>query len=200
MLLAPAGADASESVPHGGGGVVSATGKVGPLELGLSTAVAVQQFAGRADFIGTGTFQVPGKPTFIALAYGCSAQRSDQRIDPTAYTPSHTYCRTVYYISNKTHQLEAFWTSSSAFHTFYGTVPGSTQAYANAHEDALPEFGCHRGLSRSTAVARLLMDNRGGRSRDQTYAGVTYTVAVVGGTVSDLELEARSDDVGLFFC
>jgi hypothetical protein len=185
---------------NGGSGIVSATGQVGPLVFGAATAVAVQRFAGQSDFIGTGTFQVPGKPTFIALGYDCTATPSPLRIDPTAYRKSGRYCRTVYFVSTKTQALAAFWTSSPAFHTKYGTHPGSSQAAANAREDADPVFPCHSGLERGTPEAELIMENRGGHPREQTRKGITYTTAVVGGVVNDLSLEASYNDVGLQFC
>ena len=189
--------------PHGGAGIVGlggAFGSVGALELGVSSATAVQRFAGKADFIGVGTFEVPGDPEFLALGYDCTKRRSLRRIDPTAYRPSHTYCRTVYYISDKTRKLAAFWTSSAAFKTRYGTHPGSSQAYANRNEDALPEFGCRQGLGRDTAVASLFIPNRGGHPRTKTLNGLGYTTAIIGGFVNDLELEATTGRVGLLFC
>lgn len=186
---------------HGGGGEIRATGTIGgQLQFGVATAVTIQRFGGPADFIGTGTFEVPGRPNFLALAYDCSRTRSALRIDPTAYRPSHTYCRTVYFINTRTRTLAAFWTSSPSFHTAYGTHPGSTQAYASAHEDALSEAGCHLGLERGTPVADLLMENRGGHPREQTRGGVTYTTGLIGGTVQDFELEASTGGVGLLFC
>jgi hypothetical protein len=172
----------------------------GSLTLDASTAVAVQAFAGRAAFIGSGTFEVPGKPRFTAFGYDCAATPSPLRVDPTAYHPSHSYCRTVFYINDRTNRLAAFWTSSRGFHTKYGTHPGSSQSYANTHEDALPEFGCHRGISRETANAELLLDNRGGHPRTQVVSGVTYTTAVVGGTVNDFALESNLNSIGLLFC
>jgi hypothetical protein len=181
-------------------GVVSPVGTIGPLYLGYATAAAVEVFAGPPDFSGRGTFEVPSKPTFTALGYDCSATKSPLRIDPTAYRPSHTYCRTVYYIDAKTRQLAAFWTSSPSFHTKYGTHPGSSQAYANAHEDGLPEAGCHRGLSRETAVAELLMENQGGHPRMAMKGGVDNVVALVGGHITDFVLESNITAVGLLFC
>lgn len=202
LLLLPSASLASNQHAniHGGSGVISVTGRVGPLVLGESTAVDVQRFAGSADYIGTGTYEVPGIPAFVALGYDCSPKRGLTRIDPTAYQPSHTYCRTVFDINTKTRTLGAFWTSSPAYRTTYGTRPGSRQSFANEHEDALPDFGCHRGLSSSSAVADLLMDNRGGHPIESTQSGVTKVVAVEGGAVNDFALEAVRGGVGLLFC
>lgn len=179
---------------------MTVSGYVGRLQLGVATAADVQRFAGVADFIGTGTFEVPNTPTFLALGYGCSSAKSAGAINPTAYRPSHTNCRTVYFINNKSGTFGAFWTSSQAFHTFYGTHPGSAQSYVNQHEDALPEFGCRQGDERSSAVADLLIETRGGHPFQQTRHGITYVIRVEGGVVNDLQLEAADGGVGLMFC
>jgi hypothetical protein len=195
---------------HGGSGIVSAVGKVGPLTLGLATAAAVERFAGRPDFIGAGSYLGP-KENFTALSYDCS-RKSPQgaqaylRIDRP---PSHVYCRTVYYINSKTRRFGAFWTSSPRFRTLYGTHPGSSQSYANAHEDTLALDGCHTGLDRSTGAAELVMDNRGGKGgKPRIVNGVFVGTTLIGGVINDFELETAppnggheaSSWVGLLFC
>lgn len=196
---------------HGGAGVVSAVGKVGPLTFGISNAGAVERFAGHPDFQAVSTFHAPDRPRYTALAYDCSSHQGGSRIPP-AYDVSHTYCSTIYYVSNKTRRLGAFWTSSPQFHTTYGTHPGSSQSYANAHEDALPESGClGASLSRSTDAASLVLGNRGGKPHQRIIDGVAHET-IAGGVVSDFALEQAwyagsrvahvqgSSAVGLLFC
>ena len=188
----------------GGEGVVSAIGKVGRLTLGLATEATVERFAGRPDLTRVGTFNAPKTPRFKALAYDCSRHRSWA----FALVPRRrhrAYCRTVYFINNKTGHLGAFYTSSPRFHTRYGTHPGSSQKYANAHEDAAAWTGCAgAGLDRSTSDAILRLDSHGGKPHIKTIDGVGHTTSITGGTVGDFELEQAtaidSSAVGLQFC
>ena len=185
------------TAPHGGAGLVSVSGFVGPLEMGTATGSMIERFAGTPGLVGTGTFELPQVPSFTAYGYNCSRTsiRHPLRIDPTAYRPSHVYCQTVYYLSHRTGVLTAFWTSSPAFRTLSGTRPGTPQSTANAQEDGLPEAGCHTGIERDSPVASLLIQNLGGHGVAKT----KRSLVVVGGFVADLQLELRAG-VGLLLC
>src|SRR5436309_14640065 len=106
---------------HGGSGVVSTSGAVGPLQLDRSTAADVTTFAGRPDYRGIGTFRPLARdlvPRFLALGYGCRHVRGAGI--PTARdggsghpAPSGIVCTTVYYVNRRTHALSYFTTRST---------------------------------------------------------------------------------------
>ena len=112
----------------GGAGTVTAIGRIGPLQLGESGRKDVVAFGGKPDFVGKGTFEAPGVPDYIALAYDCSNTAGQGRFDPGAYRPAHVHCRTIYFLNGATKTLGGFLTSSAAFRTPAGTRPGMNQA------------------------------------------------------------------------
>jgi hypothetical protein len=106
FLLAIPAADAS--TPHGGAGVVSERGFVGPLRIDRSTPVQVQAFAGPAEYIGAGRFRpaIHEFAPFIALGYECRHARygiPTMRVEKDGVTAgdSHVDCRTVYWINQR---------------------------------------------------------------------------------------------------
>ena len=75
VLVAAVAAAAAVAAPaaarHGGAGVVSVGGRIGPLRLDRATASDVRRFAGAPDYVGLGTFRPPaaGLPRFVAFGY-----------------------------------------------------------------------------------------------------------------------------------
>jgi hypothetical protein len=189
---------AASAVPHGGAGVVSERGFVGPLRIDGSTAVQVQAFAGPAEYIGAGRFRpaIHEFAPFIALGYGCRHARYGiptmrVRKDGVTAGDSHVDCRTVYWINQRTGLLAGFSTDSRRFHTPRGVHPGTSLAEAKRREHRPTLMESPSALNVSTAKAELLI-----------YATIVtpkHGGWRVGKTVAALALESRRHMIGLEF-
>lgn len=194
--VSAAAASTMRSAELGGGGLVSPSGVVGRLRIDRSNAASVRAFAGIPDLDAVGSQGFPTLPTYEALGYDCALSRFPGSVDPTAARPSHLYCQTVYYVSEKTGKLVAFWTGSRDFHTAAGTRPGMSQDQASRLEHQRAVGQCNPAITRSTAIATLLLDHEGGRG---TFSGGSDTTWM-GGIVSELRLESRHNGIGLLMC
>jgi hypothetical protein len=192
-------ASAQSANPHGGAGVVAVSGMVGPLRLNISTPVVALALLGPAEFVGTGTWEEPGVLDYLVLGYECSRSKSAGGIDPGAYRRSGTHCRIAYYFDAKTNTLGAFWTSSPRFRTPAGTRPGMRGSEAANREGKEATSGCHQSIWRRSSTADLNIEIVGGRTV-ATPPGSGEPVRLVGGKVSELQLESRKRHVGLLFC
>jgi hypothetical protein len=67
------------------------------------------------------------------------------------------------------------------------------------HEGKEATSGCRQSIERRSSTADLVIDIVGGRTV-ATPPGSEEPVRIVGGKVSDLELESRKRHVGLLFC
>lgn len=127
VLLAGCGSGTA----HGGSGVVTAGGRIGPPRIDVSTRAAIVAFAGKPDVAVTGKSSWPGVPQYHALAYGCSRTKTGglDRLENRS-------CRTVYYVNAHTARLAAFYTTSPGFRTPDGIRPGMAQSVADriAHQ------------------------------------------------------------------
>ena len=183
---------------HGGAGLVTQAGVVGPLRLDTSGIRAVTRFAGTPDADVIGTFEAPagyGTPTFRALGYDCS-RNTHHGGDPGAYRRAHVYCRTIYYINPHTDKLAAFWTLSPHFHTSAGTHPGMPQQQADRREHQWATGSARPAITKTSNVATLVLINAGGRI---TITSPNDPYRWVGGTVAGIGLESRHHPVGLLF-
>ncbi|HEX6702089.1 MAG TPA: hypothetical protein VF101_15280 [Gaiellaceae bacterium] len=189
---------AASADPHGGAGVVSERGFVGPLRIDRSTPVQVQAFAGRADYIGAGRFRPAIREfvPFIALGYGCRHARygiPTMRVEKDGVTAgySHVDCRTVYWINQRTGLLAGFSTDSRRFRTPRGVHPGTSLAEAKRREHRSTLMDSPSALDVKTANAELLI-----------YATIVVPKRGgwrVGRTVAALALESRRHMIGLEF-
>ncbi len=198
FLPAAVGGAGSTAFVHGGSGLVSQAGVVGPLRLDVASFAAVIRFAGHPDADVIGTFEAPsgfGTPTYRAVGYDCSRNRTGGS-DPGAYRPAHIYCRTIYYINPQTKRLAAFLTSSSYFHTAAGTRPGMKQREADRREHEWATGSARPAITKRTTVATLDLDNYGGHP---TITDPNDPYRWVGGIVRDFALESRHYPVGLLF-
>lgn len=176
--------------------LVTVSGQIGgKLQIDRSTKADVRTFAGPAGSIVHGTFQAPGDPTYTAFGYDCSSANA-KGIDPGAYQPAHTRCGTIYYFSDRTNTLSAFWTSSSAFHTAAGTHPGMSQNDADHLEGRHATGSARPAITYSTATTDLDLDNAGGHP---VSISPTQPYRWLGGTVRDFALESTLNPVGLLF-
>ena len=119
---------------HGGSGVVTPDGRIGPLQIDVSTRADVLAFAGRdGAALIVGKTQWPGVPEYHALGYGCPLETGP------GFFATPKGCRTVYYINARTHRLAAFSTRSPEFHTTTGIQPGMEQHAADRREHQTPQ-------------------------------------------------------------
>jgi hypothetical protein len=199
LLLSVPAAHAATRVPHGGAGVVSASGVVGRLRIDRSSPVEVQAFAGRAEYIGAGRFRprIHEFAPFIALGYECRHVRSGgiptMTLAKDGFSPgdSHVGCRTVYWINQRTGKLAGFSTTSPRFHTPHGVHPGTSLAAAKRLEHRPTLMDSPSALDVRTAKADLLI-----------YATIVtpkHGGWRVGKTVAALALESRRHMIGLEF-
>jgi hypothetical protein len=117
--------------------VVTMSGKVGSLQMGVSTAADVQAAEGAAEVTATGNVDAGGTyPDYDALGYDCHPRDAHDV----------TGCATVFDINSKTGTLAGFSTSSSKFATEGGTRVGMTEAQAGMKERQPQESGCLDGM------------------------------------------------------
>ena len=187
------------AVPHGGAGVVTASGVVGRLRIDRSTPVEIQAFAGPADYIGAGRFRplIHDFAPFIAFGYGCRHVRSGgiptMSVDKASGAPgdSHVACRTVYWVNQRTGRLAGFSTDSRRFHTPAGVRPGMRLGEAKRREHRPTLMDNPPALDVETANASLLI-----------YASIVVPKHGdwhVGKTVAFLSLESKRHLIGLQF-
>jgi len=199
LLLALAPAHASTRVPHGGAGLVSASGIVGRLRIDRSTPVQIQAFAGPADYIGAGRFRplIREFAPFIAFGYGCEHVRSGgiptMSVDRRSGAPgdSHVTCRSIYWVNQRTGRFAGFSTDSRRFHTGAGVRPGMGLAEAKRRQHRPTLMESPSALNVTGAHAVLLI-----------YATIVVPKNGdwhVGKRVASLALESRRHQLGLEF-
>lgn len=196
-LLGAAAAHA-RAVPHGGAGVLRlAEGRVGPLRLDVSTAVAVQRFAGPADYLAIGAFRSGGVvPLFLVLGYDCHHVRNGgiptDRDDGTGTRHprlSGVLCVTTYFVNTRTNRLSLFTSRSANFATRLGTRPG--MHWSRVKEHGHQYVNCE-GLFVESRGVQLLLSNIGGKE-----PGGDPPAPITGGRVFDLELNSTRHPLSL---
>jgi hypothetical protein len=174
-----------------GGGmrwIVTKTGGVGPLQLGVSTEAEVRAAAGPPDGTGRSKFGVTGYPDFQALGYDCFDQADSGRLSlhpqPNATGP---YCRTVFYVNVDTGTLAGFNTTSNRYETEHGVSVGTSSADAAQREGQAPVSGCFQGIALGDLTA-------------SPYELFIWVGTQPTDAVTSISAEAASNQVGLMFC
>lgn len=168
--------------------LVTKTGGIGRLQLGVSTEAEVRADAGAPDGMSRSTFEAPGRPDFNALGYDCSDQAAPDRISLHPYPEtSGAYCRTVFYVNVDSGTLAAFSTTSNRYETENGVSVGTSAADAGQREGQAPGIGCFRGIGFGDLTA-------------DPYELFIWVEPHPTDTVSSISAEAASNQVGLMFC
>jgi hypothetical protein len=102
--------------------IAHADGRLGPLEIDVSSDADVRKAAGRPDKVETEHW--PGIRAHT-LIYRCGRK-----------------CETSYSINDKTGKLSDYWTASTRFRTEHGSFVGMSAARAARLEDRKPHAGC----------------------------------------------------------
>ena len=97
-------------------------GRIGPLEIDVSTDADVRHFAGKPNKVEQE--RMPGIRAHT-LIYGCGRK-----------------CETSYSINDKTGKLSDYWTSSPRFRTEHGSYFGMAAKRASRLEHRKPHLGC----------------------------------------------------------
>jgi hypothetical protein len=166
---------------------ITADGRIGSLQISVSKQSDVTGEFGAPDASAAGSFGVSSYPGFQALGYDCTTSASAKR-DPlvlysTGPTPQGPYCKTIFYINDRTKTLGAFSTTSSAFATEKGTSVGSTESAAARNEGQNSSAGCDTGIS--LGQPRTIFINVGTKPTDH---------------VNRITAELPANAVGALFC
>ena len=167
---------------HGGSGIVAA-GRVGSLQIDVSTSNAILAFAGAPNVSTSGKTLWPGVPKYRALGYDCSNTTGEH--GPVVDLPG---CRTVYYVNLQTGRLAAFSTRSQNFHTTNGITPGMNQSAADRLEQQTPH-GPWNGIGETSPAANLILPSTCHRMGNGPCRG----------KVDSFMLESRHHPIGLLF-
>jgi len=183
----------------GGGGLISLSGTVGAVKLGVSTEVDVTAALGSPEATASDDFQI-GAGEYKALGYGCSMTNTRHRRVLTYFATTGPYCQTVYYLNLEKGVVGSFWTTSRAFHTKRGTHVGTATEMAERHERHPARYGCHSGLTETSAKVVLVLDIEGDRARPLHPGRNDHLARPTGGHVSAFAEDSQTSGVGLLFC
>lgn len=152
-LLSACGASASHRTRHDQIRV-TATGRIGPLQINRSSRAAVIAFAGRPTSENRSRERA-GAPGVDALFYGCRAPRGD--LDPVAG------CNAIFWIDLRSSKLAVFRATDSRYVGPHGVHVGTRTAVAERafHEKAVG--GCTSSLRVDTKRTFLALVFQGGR-------------------------------------
>ena len=184
---------------------VSATGRIGPLQMDQSTRADVIAFAGRPD-AERHSYKGRWFPPFRALGYDC-AHKVELDTFPLIETPNGRAgpdCRTVFWISARTGKLGDFFTSSTRYSEVHGVRIGMGSAVAERLLHRRLTSGCEENIYLGSREAPLTVAFTGGVTHMvTTHSGgqvVKATGHVTGARVFALVLHGRHSEVGIFDC
>jgi hypothetical protein len=169
--------------------VITTSGRIGQLQLGVSTASDIISHLGTPEASGVSTFEVPDLPGFQALGYDCAPTQipggSPIHPYPTTRGP---YCRTLYYINRSTGRLAGFGTTSTRYATAAGTTIGTTvgEALRRERQPQFYPYGCNVGIS---------LGDEHTAAQIELFTGQQLTDAV-----DYIAVDTNTNSVGVLFC
>jgi hypothetical protein len=162
--------------------LVTSTGRIGALQMDISTRATIVATAGRPDAERTGTWN--GSRRYRALGYDCSTKRSDATWPLLANGP---YCRTVFFLDARTGRLGKFFTTSNRYEETHRVRIGMPTATAERLLRRRVLVGCEANIY----SGKLTIAFAGGHRDQSGY--------LIGGHVEAFALHGRND-VGVFDC
>jgi hypothetical protein len=174
--------------------LVTATGRVGPLNTDRSDRADVIEFAGKPESERRGSYYRTAP--FDALGYGCRGKRAT---DPLGFPT----CQTVFYLDSHSGKLELFFTTDDRYAEGHHIHVGTPTAVA---ERALHErvfVGCDALLFVKTKSAFLVTQFEGGktvRSVEVIAGKRRHDLHLVGGHVGFLVVHSQRRNPGVLDC
>lgn len=168
--------------------VVTASGRVGALQIDRSNQQDVIALAGKPDAQRRG--HVSGSTPYRALGYGCTRHAAGDREQLVAGGP---YCRTVFFLNARTGRLETFFTTSPRYSAAHGVRVGMSTARAERLLHRIVHEGCETNLYLASRAASLTIAFEGG------HVNLPNT-RLIGGGVYAFVLHGRKSDAGVFDC
>jgi hypothetical protein len=164
--------------------VVTASGRIGPLRMDLSTRNAIVSVSGRPAAERIGSFS--GSRRYRALGYGCSTKNSETSWPLLSHGP---YCRTVFFLDPRDGKLGTFFTTSPHYREQHGVTIGMPTATAERLLRKRVYVGCEENIYLGNSLTIAFAG--GHRAQDGH---------LIGGHVYAFALHGRTHDVGVFDC
>jgi hypothetical protein len=164
------------------GGVITISGQIGSLRVDVSSASAITRALGAPRVEASQAPLGPGYPGSTVFGYKCSGPRINQ-------------CDTTYFVSQTTHRLESFSTTSPSYRLASGARVGmsGSEAARLTHEHDLG--GCTQGISLSTPTLSVYLGTEGGQTHPEG-----NELRISGGRVTYIAVEDLRHGVGVLFC
>lgn len=137
---------------HGGSGVVTASGRVGMLQINGSGLASVLAFAGQPD-AQTVTQRSRGHASYDALGYGCSSHHGAV----VAPVGRATWCRTAFYVDVASNSLELFFTISHNYRDSHGVTVGMSASEAARRTGHAIHHGCATAIPWGSGHSRIVI-------------------------------------------
>ena len=142
--------------------VLTASGRIGPLQIDHSTRADVVAFAGRPDVERRGV-EYDSTP-YLALGYACLAKPNDHAfpvLETRRAGRTGPYCKTVFWLNGRTRKLGDFYTSAATYTERHGIRIGMPTRSAERILHRRVYVGCEANL----AVGLLTIAFDGGVNR-----------------------------------
>jgi hypothetical protein len=169
--------------------VLTATGRIGPLQMDRSTRADVIAFAGHPDAERRGRYS--NFPPYRALGYDCTKER-----DRGFPLDNRTSCKTVFFVNQRTGRLGNFYTESSEFSERHGVRIGMRTAKAERLLHQIVYVGCEEDIHLG-GRSGLTVAFTGGAARK---LHESQGLHLIGGHVYAFALHGRRSELGVFDC